>query len=96
MAIELAAERRTEIGKSSRAVRKTGRMLGNIYGGSLKESVAITLDQKSAERTIRENGKSAEYTLSLEGQTYPVKLHEIQIATLKRQILHIDFVVTNG
>ena len=96
MAIELAAERRTEIGKSSRAVRKSGRMLGNVYGGPLTETVPITLDQKSAERTIRENGKSAQYTLTLEGQTYPVRLHEIQIATLKKQILHIDFVVTNG
>ena len=51
---------------------------------------------RCAHRERGENGKSAEYTLSLEGQTYPVKLHEIQIATLKRQILHIDFVVTNG
>ena len=96
MAIELTAQRRTELGKAGRSVRKGGRLLANIYGGPLKEAVAITLDQKSAERTIRENGKSAQYTLSLDGQTYPVKLHEIQIATLKKQILHVDFVVTNG
>jgi ribosomal protein L25 (general stress protein Ctc) len=96
MAIELAAERRTETRKDSRAVRKTGRMLANIYGGPLKETVAITLDQKSAERTLRENGKSAEYTVSLDGTVYPVRIQEVQVNALRKQILHVDFVVTNG
>ena len=96
MAIELAAERRTEIGKPSRAVRTSGRMLANIYGGPLQESLAITLDQKSAERLLREHGKSAAYTVSLEGQVYPVKVQEVQIHSVRKQILHVDFVVTNG
>lgn len=96
MAVELAAERRTEIGKASRAARKGGRLLGNIYGGSFSEPVAISLDQKSAERLLRENGKSATYTVSLDGQTYPVKLQEVQVNALRKLILHVDFVVTNG
>jgi large subunit ribosomal protein L25 len=96
MAIELAAQRRTELGKPSRAVRKSGRMLGNVYGGSLTEPVAITLDQKSAERTLRENGKRAEYTLNLDGQVLPVRIQEVQIHTVRKQILHVDFVVSNG
>ena len=96
MAIELAAERRTELGKSSRAVRKSGRMLANIYGAPLTETVAITLDQKSAERTLRENGKSAEYTVNLDGTAYPVRIQEVQINPLRKLILHVDFVVKNG
>jgi len=96
MAIELAAQRRTEIGKASRAARKSGRLLGNIYGGPLKETVAISLDQKSAERTLRENGKSAEYTVNLDGTVYPVKIQEVQVNALRKLILHVDFVVTNG
>jgi large subunit ribosomal protein L25 len=96
MAIELAAERRTEVRKDSRTLRKSGRLLANIYGGPLTETVAISLDQKSAERTLRENGKSAEYTVTLDGATYPVRIQEVQVNALRKQILHVDFVVKNG
>ncbi len=96
MAIELAAQRRTEIGKASRAVRAGGRMLANIHGGPFRDAAAITLDQKTAEKLLRDNGKKAEYTVSLDGQSYPVRIQEVQIQTLKKMILHVDFVVTNG
>ena len=96
MAIELAAQRRTNVGKAGRADRREGRLPANIYGGPLSESVAITLDQKSAERLLRENGKSAQYTVTLDGHTYPVKLQEVQINALRKIILHVDFVVKNG
>jgi len=96
MAIELAAQRRTEIGKAARAARKSGRLLANIYGLGFDAPVAISLDQHTAERTLRENGKRAEYAVVLDGTTYPVRLQEVQINALRKLILHVDFVVTNG
>jgi ribosomal protein L25 (general stress protein Ctc) len=34
--------------------------------------------------------------VTLDGQSYPVKLQEVQINAFRKQILHVDFVVTNG
>jgi large subunit ribosomal protein L25 len=96
MAIELTAQRRSATGKSVKQLRAAGRLPGNVYGGSLTEALAVELDTKEAEKVIRANGKKAEYSLNVDGTTYPVRLQEVQFEPLRKAFIHVDFVVTNG
>lgn len=98
MAIELAAERRTELGKEEcKKLRAANKLPANIYGGSLKESRAISLDLHETEKTIKANGKGADYAVVLEGQTYTVRIQEIRYEPIHKGFQHLDFVVSaNG
>ena len=94
MAIELIAEPRSEFGKEKmKKLRADNILPGNIYGGPLAEPKAIQLDLHACEQLIQANGKSADYAVVLEGQTYPVRIEEIRYEPIYRGFLHLDFVV---
>ena len=94
MAIELTAEPRTEFGKEKmKKLRADNKLPGNIYGGPLAEPKAIQLNLHECEKAIQSNGKSADYAVVLEGQTYPVRIEEIRYEPVYRGFLHLDFVV---
>jgi ribosomal protein L25 (general stress protein Ctc) len=94
MPIELTAEPRTQFGKEKcKHLREENVLPCNIYGGSLKESRAIQLDLLASEKLILAHGKRGDYTVALEGATYPVRIQEIRYEPLYKRFQHIDFVV---
>ncbi len=94
MPIELTAELRTQFGKEKcKHLREENKLPGNIYGGALKEPRAIQMDMLAVEKLILANGKHGDYTLVLEGTTYPVKIQEIRYEPILKRFQHIDFVV---
>jgi len=94
MAIELVAEPRAELGKEQcHQLRAQNRLPANIYGGPLTEARAISLDLHQTELAVKQHGKSAEYTLVLEGQSYPVRIEEIRYEPVYKGFLHLDLVV---
>ncbi|MCH7472382.1 hypothetical protein IIA79_05465 [bacterium] len=94
MAIELAAEPRSELGKEKcKKLRAAGRLPGNIYGGAFGDPRAISMDLHETEKTIRKHGKSADYSLSLEGNSYPVKIQEVRTEPIYKRFLHVDLLV---
>ena len=94
MAIELVAEPRTELGKEKmKKLRAQNKLPGNIYGGSLQEPQAIVLDLHETEKTIKDNGKNADYVVVLGGEKYPVRIEEIHFEPIHRGFQHVDFVV---
>jgi large subunit ribosomal protein L25 len=98
MAFELVAEARSEFGKENmKKLRSANRLPGNIYGGSLSEPRAITFDLHETELLIKKNGKSAEYTVTFEGQSYPVRIQEVRYEPIQKRFQHLDLVVkSNG
>lgn len=94
MSIELVAEPRSELGKEkAKKMRAANKLPGNIYGGPLAEPRSIQLDLHETEKVIAANGKSADYTVVLEGEHYPVRIAEIRYEPIYRRFQHVDFVV---
>jgi ribosomal protein L25 (general stress protein Ctc) len=99
MAITLTAEPRTELGKEKCSkLRAAGRLPANVYGGPFGTSPrALTLDLHTTQLAVTRNGKSAEYELAFEGQTYPVKIQEVRFEPVYKGFKHVDlFVPTKG
>lgn len=94
MVIELKAEQRTDFGKEKCAkLRAANKLPGNIYGGPLAEPQAINLDLHETEKVIKANGKSAQYAVVLDDNTYAVRIQEIRYEPLHKRFQHVDFVV---
>jgi ribosomal protein L25 (general stress protein Ctc) len=97
MAYELVAEPRAELGKEKCSkLRAANRLPGNVYGAPLTEARAISFDLHATELLVKQHGKSAEYTLSLEGASYPVRIEEIHFDPLTKSFEHLDLVVRNN
>lgn len=94
MSVHLTAEPRSGLGKQkNKQMRKAGRLPAVLYGHGLSDSLAVSLDQKSAEHLIKTNGKSATYELSVDGKVYTARLKEIQYEPLRKGLVHVDFFV---
>jgi ribosomal protein L25 (general stress protein Ctc) len=94
MVIELKAEHRTDFGKEKCAkLRVANKLPGNIYGGPLSEPQAINLDLHETEMLVKANGKSAQYAVVLDDNTYAVRIQEIRYEPLYKKFQHVDFVV---
>lgn len=97
MAIELSAETRSEFGKqNSKHLRESGRLPAVVYGGPIKENLHVHLDMRSSQRVMKENGRSADYTLTVDGKTYPVRIGEVRREPIRKGFLHVDFIVLDG
>jgi ribosomal protein L25 (general stress protein Ctc) len=98
MAITLTAEPRTELGKEKCAkLRRAGRLPANVYGGPFGTSPrTLTLDLHSTELTIKRNGKSADYELTFEGSTYPIKIQEVRYEPVYKKFEHLDLLVRSA
>ena len=96
MVIELVAEDRADLGKEKcKKLREQNKLPGNIYGGKLAEPKAISFDLHETEKLIKANGKGAEYAVKLGGETYPVRIQDVEVEPIYKGFLHLDLVVKN-
>jgi large subunit ribosomal protein L25 len=97
MAIELVAEPRSEFGKQNcKHLRDAGRLPAVVYGGGLKENLHVSLDMHSSQRVMKANGRGVDYTLSIGGKVYPVRIGEVRREPIRKGFLHVDFIVLEG
>lgn len=75
----------------AKKLRRSGRIPGNIFGGSLQEPVSIQMDGPTANRLVRNMREGSKLTLNLDGHILPVQIKEKTINTLNNEILHISF-----
>ena len=86
--LELSAQKREETGKgSARKLRKTGMIPAVLYGKD-REPVNLKLDASEVEDVI---GGNVIIDLSLEDETEPVMVKEVQRHVIKQDLLHVDF-----
>lgn len=91
MATVLQANSRDNSKKSIvKKIRREGNVPGIIYGNGV-ESRAIYFSNSDFIKVIREAGRNGVITLKLEGNDYPVMLHDAQYDTLRDELIHADF-----
>jgi large subunit ribosomal protein L25 len=88
----LTATKRTVVGKQVAALRRIGQVPAVIYGGG-NAATLIQLEAHPASLVINRMDKGNELTLNVAGQTYDVKIKEIQRNAIRGDLLHLDFVM---
>lgn len=86
----IAADKR-DFTVKAKQLRRSGIVPGNVFGGSLPDSISIQMDEGIANRLIRYKRVGSKLKLDLDGQLIPVQIKEKTINTLNNEILHISF-----
>lgn len=90
----LNAEKRTILGKAVKKLRREGKLPANVYGKGL-ESTAIQVDTKAFEAVYKEAGETGLVDLTVDGETKPVLIKNLQMQYPLRIPLHVDFYQVN-
>lgn len=88
--MELQAAKRTVTGKGVKALRSEGKIPAVVYGAG-EDTLAIEVSAKDFEKTLKEAGESAVVTLSIDGDTKSVLIHEVDIDPVSNEPRHADF-----
>jgi len=88
----LQAELRSVLGKKVSTLRRQGVLPGNVYGRGLP-SVAVQLDNREFQRTVRAAGVRSMFELAIQGEPKPryVLLRGLDRAGGTGDPIHVDF-----
>lgn len=75
----------------AKKLRRAGYVTGNVFGKNIKGSVPVQFTKKAAEELIKENRKGSQVLIELDGKQHDVLIKEIDLDSMKHQILEIDF-----
>jgi large subunit ribosomal protein L25 len=93
--VKLSAEPRTVLGKKVKRLRREGKLPAVLYGPVVEEAVSITVDRREFDTAYKRVGATSLIELSVNGQSQPVFVREVQTHPVRREILHIDFYAPN-
>lgn len=90
--LELKATKRQIEGKKVKTLRRQGITPAHLFGPEV-ESVSIQVDTPSLKRTLGEAGHTRLINLHIAREKSPrtVMIREVQIDSLKDEVLHVDF-----
>ncbi|MDO9334330.1 MAG: 50S ribosomal protein L25 [Dehalococcoidales bacterium] len=90
--VELKATKRHIEGKKVKELRRQGITPAHLFGPEV-ESVSIQVDTPSLKRTLGEAGRTKLISLHIGREKSPrtVMVREVQIDSLKDEVLHVDF-----
>ena len=91
-AVTLDAKVRTTIGKQVKALRRQGLLPAVMYGVGV-DPLPLELDEKVASRALASVGRSTLIDLNVGKDTHKVLVREFQRDVIRRDILHVDFLV---
>ena len=86
----LKAEKRIDLGRKVKRMRKEGKLPANVYGADLK-SLPLTLDAKEFSGVYTSAGETSVVELTVGKDVYPVLIHNIQRDPVELTPIHIDF-----
>lgn len=75
----------------AKQLRRSGVVPGNVFGGSLPDSISIQMDEGIARRLLRYKREGSKLKLDLDGQLILAQIKEKTVNTLNNEILHISF-----
>lgn len=87
---ELNAQSRTTIGGGIKALRRSGKVPGVVYGHNIAAS-SVQLDTRELGAVLRKVGRNSLITLVVDGAQHMVLTREVQRDPVSRALLHIDF-----
>lgn len=91
-AVTLSANERKTIGKQVKALRRQGILPAVVYGVGI-DPLPIEVDEKVASRILANVGGSTLIDLKIGKNTHKVLVREFQRDVIRRNILHVDFLV---
>jgi large subunit ribosomal protein L25 len=86
----ISAKIRQEVGKKVRDLRSKGILPAVLYGPKT-ETLSIEVNEKDFEKVFREAGESSLISLELDKKKFLVLIHAIEIDTISKKPIHIDF-----
>ncbi|MEK7186446.1 MAG: 50S ribosomal protein L25 [Patescibacteria group bacterium] len=89
----LKVEKRKVLGKKVKQLRKDGILPGNIYGKDFK-SISVQVPLKEFEKIYKEVGETGVVDISVDTQTIPVLIHNVDKDYLNNP-LHAEFYKVN-
>jgi large subunit ribosomal protein L25 len=92
--VVLKASPRSATGRQVRALRRSGLLPAVIYGHNV-EPISISLEGREAGRLLGRLSSSSLVTIDLDGKEYPSLVREKQINYIKRNLIHVDFMVVS-
>ena len=75
----------------AKKLRRLGLVPGSVFGGMLKEPVALQIEESVARQLVRELREGSRLKLNLDGTVIPVQIKEKSLDNLKHEILEISF-----
>jgi large subunit ribosomal protein L25 len=91
---QLSANTRTVLGNSVRKLRKQGLLPAVLYGQNFN-SLPIQIDKKTFLKLYKQVGKTNVIDLSVDSQTLPVIVQDLDIDPVFGDVRHVDFLVVN-
>jgi len=91
---QLSANTRTVLGNSVRKLRKQGLLPAVLYGQNFN-SLPIQIDKKTFLKLYKQVGKTNVIDLSVDSQTLPVIVQDLDIDPVFGDVRHADFLVVN-
>lgn len=91
---KLTVEPRTVLGKKVKKLRREGTFPANVYGKDIK-SISVQLPIKTFLTVFNEVHETGLVDLSVNGETLPVLIHNVQIDPRTRMAVHADFFKVN-
>src|SRR5262245_51306486 len=94
--LKLAAQKRAEVGKVVKNIRRAGSVPAVVYGAH-KESTPITLSAGEFDKIFKEAGEATIVALTGLGEEIPTLIHEVDLDPITNKPRHVDFyAVTKG
>ena len=75
----------------AKALRRSGLVPGNVFGGHLKDSVLVQIDQKVLSQMLAGKHVGSRLTLSLDGKKLPVQIKDKDVNSINGEIRNISF-----
>ena len=75
----------------AKQLRRNGLVPGHVFGGHLKESVLIQMDQKALNQMLATKHVGSRLTLSMDGKKLPVQIKEKDVNSMNGEIRNIGF-----
>jgi large subunit ribosomal protein L25 len=91
---QLSANTRTVLGNLVRKLRKQGLLPAVLYGQNFN-SLPIQIDKKTFLKLYKQVGKTNVIDLSVDSQTLPVIVQDLDIDPVFGDVRHVDFLVVN-
>jgi large subunit ribosomal protein L25 len=88
--IELNAQARTAIGGRLSSLRKSGYIPAVLYGKN-QEPISLQVPLKDFSKALDSAGESTLVYINVDGQAYPVIIHDVARDPITDNVLHADF-----
>ncbi|MGB0385641.1 MAG: 50S ribosomal protein L25 [Ardenticatenaceae bacterium] len=90
--LTLSAQTRTVIGKKVKRLRRDGIVPIVVYGGPLKDGLALQVNDKSLKQVLRTAQTTKVINLKIDnGKNYPVLARSVDRHPTRHSIMHADF-----